>query len=117
MSIDPRDERAVAAQLGRPPPGPHGRDGKRKDPMPDRDDFAGPRHALAPGAVPADAVQGRSAMDHNLNVSNWPLGRSQTRDMLAGLPLQGSREAWRCHDVRVHELPGAGCLRCVPKCY
>jgi hypothetical protein len=53
----------------------------------------------------------------DLRVSNWPLGRDATRRMLAGLPDKGYRQAWRCHDFRVHELGPTGCLRCVPRCF
>jgi uncharacterized membrane protein len=52
----------------------------------------------------------------DLSVSNWPLGRDGTRNMLASLPDQGYREAWRCHDFRVYELGTSRCLRCVPRC-
>lgn len=52
----------------------------------------------------------------DLSVSNWPLGRDGTRRVLASLPEQGYQEAWRCHDLRVYERTGSGCLRCVPKC-
>jgi len=49
--------------------------------------------------------------------NNWPLGRSETERVVEALPVHGYREAWRCREFRVHELPGAGCLHCVPKCY
>jgi uncharacterized membrane protein len=53
----------------------------------------------------------------DLSVSNWSLERVETRRVIAELPRQGYREAWRCHDFRVYELETSGCLRCVPKCY
>lgn len=49
--------------------------------------------------------------------NNWPLGRGGVERVLAGLPDQGYREAWRCRDFSVYELGTSGCLRCVPNCY
>jgi uncharacterized membrane protein len=67
--------------------------------------------AQRPSGAPVECVV------TDVNVSNWPVGRAGVQRVLAGLPEQGYREAWRCHDFRVFELPGSQCLRCVPKCY
>jgi hypothetical protein len=53
----------------------------------------------------------------DLAVDNWPLGRHGIQEQLQALRREGYREAWRCHDFRVHEIGAGGCLRCVPKCY
>ena len=53
----------------------------------------------------------------DLMVDNWPLGSASTRRVVASLPEQGYRQAWKCHDFTVHELAGATCLRCAPRCY
>jgi hypothetical protein len=53
----------------------------------------------------------------DLGVSNWPVGKEGTRQVLASLPERGYRQAWKCYDFAVHELEGARCLRCVPRCY
>jgi uncharacterized membrane protein len=53
----------------------------------------------------------------DLRVVNWPVGRHGVERVLAGLPDQGYREAWRCRDFSVHELEMSECLRCVPRCY
>jgi uncharacterized membrane protein len=53
----------------------------------------------------------------DLTLDNWPVGRAETQRVLAQLPGQGYREAWRCHDFRVFELQGTQCMRCTPKCY
>lgn len=47
---------------------------------------------------------------------NWPLGKGGVERVLAGLPERGYREAWRCGAFSVHELQGAQCLRCEPRC-
>jgi hypothetical protein len=49
--------------------------------------------------------------------NNWPLGKGGVERVLAGLPERGYREAYRCRDFSIWERPGAGCLRCEPKCY
>jgi uncharacterized membrane protein len=53
----------------------------------------------------------------DLSVSNWPVGKAGMQRVLADLPEQGYREAFRCYDFRLFELGTHGCLRCVPKCY
>jgi hypothetical protein len=53
----------------------------------------------------------------DLSVSNWPLRSEGTRRVLAELPGRGYRQAWKCHDLAIHELGGAECLRCLPKCH
>lgn len=53
----------------------------------------------------------------DLTVSNWPVGKEETRRVLASLPEQGYRQAFKCYDFTVYEREGANCLRCVPRCY
>jgi uncharacterized membrane protein len=52
----------------------------------------------------------------DLSEHNWPLGTHGVARVLAALPEQGYREAWKCRDVSIHELGAARCLRCVPNC-
>lgn len=49
-------------------------------------------------------------------VTNWPLADAAVQGVIAGLPAQGYREVYRCHEFRVFELGEAGCLRCRPHC-
>lgn len=53
----------------------------------------------------------------DLALDNWPLWRYGIQQQLSTLRAAGYREAWRCHDFRVHEIGAPGCLRCVPNCY
>jgi uncharacterized membrane protein len=53
----------------------------------------------------------------DLTVENWPLGRYGMQEQLRALRAAGYREAYSCHDFKVHEIGAPGCLRCVPNCY
>ena len=53
----------------------------------------------------------------DLMVNNWPVGRQETRRVLASLPAQGYRQALKCNELTVYELRGTSCLRCQPGCY
>jgi hypothetical protein len=52
----------------------------------------------------------------DLKLSNWPLGRGGVERVLARLPDQGYREAYRCGTFSVYELGVSGCLQCIPSC-
>ena len=55
----------------------------------------------------------------DLSVDNWPLGTQGAARLIAGLPEQGYRRAWKCNTLSVYELRSGdtACLRCTPRCY
>jgi uncharacterized membrane protein len=52
----------------------------------------------------------------DLQLNNWPIGARAVEQVLAGLPANGYREAYRCRSFSVYERAGAACLRCRPEC-
>jgi uncharacterized membrane protein len=54
--------------------------------------------------------------DLDTRIDNWPLGKRGVEKVLASLPGQGYREAYRCGTFSVFELRSSRCLRCVPRC-
>jgi uncharacterized membrane protein len=52
----------------------------------------------------------------DVRLDNWPLNRPDIDQIVARLPEAGYREAYICRSFSVHALPGAECLRCVPRC-
>ena len=52
----------------------------------------------------------------DLQLNNRQTGAGVVEQVLASLPANGYREAYRCRSFSVYERPGAGCLRCTPQC-
>ena len=63
-----------------------------------------------PGGAPVGCVVTDARLD------NWPLKPLDFEYLVAGLPAEGYREAYRCRSFSVHRLEGAACLRCTPQC-
>jgi uncharacterized membrane protein len=52
----------------------------------------------------------------DVRLNDWPLSRPEVDAIVTGLPAEGYREVYRCRSFSVHQLDGAGCLRCTPQC-
>ena len=64
--------------------------------------------------LPAGTPVGCVVTDARLN--NWPLKGYEFEQTVARLPGEGYHEVYRCRSFSVHQLEGAGCLRCTPQC-